>query len=180
MWGTFCIWSQVLDKEKQPMPSVLLSLSGERQYRSNNITGDTGSLIFTSLVSLSFLHLSGWIEIFDVFLHFLRAVDHIFHCPQPWPVATHLTFDSVVKYFCPKITCLLSYCQGTLNVKDLSSSWLFLITSIPVGFFSPFGLLLLSGKPSLYFWRTSLNSFEKLRQLKSCIFEINFCCAFIQ
>ncbi|PVD27782.1 hypothetical protein C0Q70_12955 [Pomacea canaliculata] len=40
---------QVLDKEKQPMPSVLLSLSGERQYRSNNITGDTGSLIFTSL-----------------------------------------------------------------------------------------------------------------------------------
>ncbi|KAK7106662.1 BOS complex subunit NOMO1-like isoform X2 [Littorina saxatilis] len=40
---------KVLDKQGQPMPGVLLSLSGERQYRSNNITGDTGTLVFTSL-----------------------------------------------------------------------------------------------------------------------------------
>nr|KAG5688657.1 hypothetical protein BaRGS_017511 [Batillaria attramentaria] len=40
---------KVVDKENQPMPSVLLSLSGERQYRSNNITGETGALVFTSL-----------------------------------------------------------------------------------------------------------------------------------
>ena len=44
---------QVLDKDKQPMSGVLLSLSGERQYRSNNVTGETGTLVFTSLVSIA-------------------------------------------------------------------------------------------------------------------------------
>ena len=42
----------MLDKDKQPMMGVLLSLSGERQYRSNNVTGETGTLVFTSLVSI--------------------------------------------------------------------------------------------------------------------------------
>nr|KAG5708736.1 hypothetical protein BaRGS_034953 [Batillaria attramentaria] len=45
-------YTLVVDKENQPMPSVLLSLSGERQYRSNNITGETGALVFTSLYFL--------------------------------------------------------------------------------------------------------------------------------
>ncbi|GFR78590.1 nodal modulator 1 [Elysia marginata] len=40
---------QMLDQHGQPLPSVLLSLSGDRQYRSNNVTGTDGHMTFTGL-----------------------------------------------------------------------------------------------------------------------------------
>ncbi|KAK3770676.1 hypothetical protein RRG08_037868 [Elysia crispata] len=40
---------QMLDEQGQPLPSVLLSLSGDRQYRSNNVTGSDGHMTFTGL-----------------------------------------------------------------------------------------------------------------------------------
>ncbi|XP_059139857.1 BOS complex subunit NOMO1-like isoform X2 [Physella acuta] len=40
---------QMLDEKGQPLPSVLLSLSGDHQYRSNNVTGTDGHMIFTGL-----------------------------------------------------------------------------------------------------------------------------------
>ncbi|GFO10962.1 nodal modulator 1 [Plakobranchus ocellatus] len=40
---------QMLDEQGKPLPSVLLSLSGDRQYRSNNVTGKDGHMTFTGL-----------------------------------------------------------------------------------------------------------------------------------
>lgn len=45
---------QVVDGA-MPLPGVLLSLSGSGNYRQNNVTPDTGSMYFTSLVS-HFVH----------------------------------------------------------------------------------------------------------------------------
>ncbi|XP_060065049.1 BOS complex subunit NOMO2-like [Ylistrum balloti] len=40
---------QVLDEKDQPLSNVLLSLSGEKQYRSNNVTSDNGTINFIGL-----------------------------------------------------------------------------------------------------------------------------------
>ncbi|XP_012945613.1 nodal modulator 1 [Aplysia californica] len=40
---------QMLDESGQPLPGVLLSLSGEKQYRSNNVTGTDGHMSFLGL-----------------------------------------------------------------------------------------------------------------------------------
>ncbi|KAH9504323.1 Nodal modulator 2 [Bulinus truncatus] len=40
---------QMLNEAGQPLPNVLLSLSGDHQYRSNNVTGTDGHMIFTGL-----------------------------------------------------------------------------------------------------------------------------------
>ncbi|CAL1545393.1 unnamed protein product [Lymnaea stagnalis] len=40
---------QMLDEKGLPLSSVLLSLSGDHQYRSNNVTGADGHMIFTGL-----------------------------------------------------------------------------------------------------------------------------------
>ncbi|OWF46756.1 nodal modulator 1-like [Mizuhopecten yessoensis] len=40
---------QVMNEKDQPLSNVLLSLSGERQYRSNNVTGDNGTINFIGL-----------------------------------------------------------------------------------------------------------------------------------
>ena len=41
----------MLDEADKPLSAVLLSLSGERQYRSNNVTGSDGHMAFLGLVS---------------------------------------------------------------------------------------------------------------------------------
>lgn len=40
---------QVVDEENKPLSDVLLSLSGGKQYRSNNVTGVNGSIVFIGL-----------------------------------------------------------------------------------------------------------------------------------
>ena len=45
----------MLDEADKPLSAVLLSLSGERQYRSNNVTGSDGHMAFLGLVSPFFL-----------------------------------------------------------------------------------------------------------------------------
>lgn len=40
-----------MDEENRPLSDVLLSLSGGKQYRSNNVTGVDGSIVFIGLVS---------------------------------------------------------------------------------------------------------------------------------
>lgn len=40
-----------MDEENKPLSDVLLSLSGGKQYRSNNVTGVNGSIVFIGLVS---------------------------------------------------------------------------------------------------------------------------------
>ncbi|BFZ14363.1 hypothetical protein BsWGS_17402 [Bradybaena similaris] len=40
---------QMLDEVGQPLSNVLLSLSGDKQYRSNNVTGIQGSMVFSGL-----------------------------------------------------------------------------------------------------------------------------------
>jgi hypothetical protein len=41
----------VVDKEAEPLSGVVLSLSGEKQYRSNNVTQQNGTINFPALVS---------------------------------------------------------------------------------------------------------------------------------
>ncbi|KAL3886602.1 hypothetical protein ACJMK2_026586 [Sinanodonta woodiana] len=40
---------QIVGETQAPLPDVLLSLSGGKQYRSNNVTGQEGSMIFNDL-----------------------------------------------------------------------------------------------------------------------------------
>jgi len=40
---------EMQDESGQSLPGVLLSLSGEKQYRSNNVTGSTGQMVFLGL-----------------------------------------------------------------------------------------------------------------------------------
>lgn len=40
-----------MDEGNTPLSDVLLSLSGGKQYRSNNVTGENGSIVFIGLVS---------------------------------------------------------------------------------------------------------------------------------
>ena len=50
----FVIWCiddfQILDESSRALSDVLLSLSGGKQYRSNNITKEDGTMVFTHLV----------------------------------------------------------------------------------------------------------------------------------
>lgn len=43
--------SQVVDENNNYLSSVLLSLSGDNQYRSNNLIKENGMMVFSSLVS---------------------------------------------------------------------------------------------------------------------------------
>ena len=43
------------DVRGTPLSDVLLSLSGGKQYRSNNITKDDGSMLFVNLVCFTLL-----------------------------------------------------------------------------------------------------------------------------
>ncbi|KAH3704036.1 hypothetical protein DPMN_079091 [Dreissena polymorpha] len=43
---------QITDDKGAPLSAVLLSLSGEKQYRSNNLTHEDGIMIFIGLVSI--------------------------------------------------------------------------------------------------------------------------------
>lgn len=45
---------QVTDENEQPLSAVLLSLSAA-QFRSNNFTSESGSMVFANLVSTLFL-----------------------------------------------------------------------------------------------------------------------------
>ena len=44
------MYFQILDESARPLSDVLLSLSGGKQYRSNNITKEDGTMVFTHLV----------------------------------------------------------------------------------------------------------------------------------
>ena len=47
-------YSQVTDDNEQPLSAVLLSLSAA-QFRSNNFTSESGSMVFANLVTTLFL-----------------------------------------------------------------------------------------------------------------------------